>query len=107
MKTQVQPKQTKSFTMLTKFKEGHPDRLFTLEEVAEFCGRTHQLLRHYYSQGLLPEPKHSIKGARKTARKFTIDESKQLRAFFLTQKNAIEKIRTFKERNGVVKWENL
>jgi DNA-binding transcriptional MerR regulator len=60
--------------------------LYTLDEVAEYVGRTPQLLRLYYSQGLLPDPKTVAGSAKKKIRKFTLDEANQLKNFFASVK---------------------
>ena len=74
----------------------HPDHLYSLEEVAVYAGRSYFLLRMYYAQKLLPEPKSSVTHATKTTRKFTLNEAKQIRAFFRSIGHG--SIRLIKER---------
>lgn len=85
-----------------QFRENpHPDHLYTLEEVAVYAGRSYFLLRMYYAQGLLPEPKSSVSHAKKTTRKFTLTEATQIKNFFRTIGHG--SIRRAKERQANAK----
>jgi hypothetical protein len=97
LKTKTNRKSTRRARIFVE----HPDpgHLYDLAEVASYVGRTTQLLRVYYGQKLLPEPKHSIKGIKKTTRKFTLDEMKMLKSFFARiGYGSISKARTYKKR---------
>jgi hypothetical protein len=56
--------------------------LLTLEELASFVGRHPVQLRKYYAAGMLPEPKYRIQHARKTTRRFTLQEAERIRKDF-------------------------
>lgn len=54
--------------------------LYTLEQVAQYCGKAYETLRTYYTfDGFLPDPEHTIKHGKKTTRKFTLDEMKEIK----------------------------
>jgi hypothetical protein len=59
-------------------------RLHTLsmQQVAEFVGRSYGLVKRYYAAGLPPEPAHSVRMQNKTQRFWTLDEAKQLKLWF-------------------------
>ncbi len=56
--------------------------LLTLDELATYVGRHPVQLRKYYAAGMLPEPKYRIVHARKTTRRFTIQEADRIRKDF-------------------------
>lgn len=69
--------------------------LMDMTQLAEYVGRHPTLLRKYYSQGILPEPKHRIAHATKTTRRFTIEEANAMKTLFDTMEwGTAAKIRT-------------
>jgi hypothetical protein len=64
-----------------------PTALYSITEVAEYCGRTPQLLRLYYSQDLLPDPVNTTGTATRKQRQFTLTEARSLRNFFASVKH--------------------
>jgi hypothetical protein len=75
-------------------KELSPNKLYTLEQVADYCGRGYQCLRFYYSQGLLADPINTTGTPKRKIRMFTYMEARQLRDFFRTvQPGTISRLR--------------
>jgi hypothetical protein len=74
-------------------KEGK--QLYTLAEVAKFCGRSYHLLRYYYAYDLIPDPINTTKFSNGyKIRKFTYMEARNLRDFFKTvQPGSIARLR--------------
>ncbi len=59
------------------------DHLLSLSQVAKHCGRSTQLLRKYYAEGVLPEPASAEKyGGGRTLRRFTLQEADRLKLEF-------------------------
>lgn len=56
--------------------------LLTMGELAKYVGRHPQIVRRYFAEGLLPEPAYRIKHARKTTRKFTLQEAEAVKREF-------------------------
>jgi hypothetical protein len=79
---------------MTELTNDNPHHLYSLAEVASYSGRSLQLLRMYYSQGLLPDPKHTKVFKTKKMRKFTLAEAKQIKNFFASVKrNSLKPIK--------------
>lgn len=54
--------------------------LYSLEQLAHYCGKSYETLRLYYTfDGFLPDPKHTIKYPRKTTRRFTLEEMEEIK----------------------------
>lgn len=56
--------------------------LLTMGELALYVNRHPQLLRKYYSEGILPEPAHRIQHNKKTTRRFTMQEAERIKYIF-------------------------
>lgn len=56
--------------------------LYTLPQLAKHCNRHIQLLREYYANGILPDPKHTTINKSRRERRFTLQEMDQVKAFF-------------------------
>lgn len=61
-------------------------KLLTMQELAEYCGRTYQVMRLQYSAGVLPEPRFSKLANSKRMRRWTIMEAIQIKAIFENRK---------------------
>ena len=57
-------------------------KLLTMAELARYVGRCHQVLRERYSEGVLPEPRHMLRGKVKTSRRFTLQEADMIKKIF-------------------------
>lgn len=72
------------------------EKLYTLSEVATYCGRSLQLLREYYADGILPDPKFTRPFKRGVVvgkdRRFTQREMDQIRDFFESIKRGTVKV---------------
>lgn len=56
--------------------------LLDMGELAQYVNRHPQLIRKYYSDGVLPEPKHRIRHGKRTTRRFTIAEANEIKRIF-------------------------
>lgn len=54
---------------------------YSLEELAKYCKRSYAYFRQLYSYKLLGDPKNTTKYSRKTIRKFTLQEYRNIRDF--------------------------
>ena len=57
-------------------------QLYTMRQLAVHCDRSLQLLREYYSNGILPDPKYTIVHDTRRERRFTYIEMEQIKTFF-------------------------
>lgn len=57
-----------------------PETLYNMKQLAQFCGKSYDTLRIYYTfDGLLPDPAYTIRHKNKTTRKFTLKEMKKIK----------------------------
>ena len=70
--------------------------LYTMPQLAQHCERSLQLLREYYSQGILPDPKYTIVNKTRKERRFTLQEMEQINTFFASVKRGT--VQTVKAR---------
>lgn len=55
--------------------------LYTMKQLAEFCGKSYETIRTYYTfKGFLPDPAHTVRHRRKTTRLFTLEEMQRIKA---------------------------
>ena len=78
------------------------EMLYTMRQLSHHCGRSLQLIREYYADGVLPDPRYTKKhdttqfGKIRKTRKFTMLEMDQIKNFFDSVKRGT--IKTVKKR---------
>ncbi len=53
-----------------------------MAQLAQFVDRHPQVLRERYGEGVLPEPRHMIRGQGRTTRRWTLQEAETIKKIF-------------------------
>ena len=75
------------------------EMLYTMRQLADHCGRHVQLVREYFADGILPDPKYTVINPHRKERRFTLHEMDQIKNFFAGVKRGnVQAIRKRAER---------